>query len=188
MLVAGVLGCSRETLTMIRTFLTIFLFIAWLAETSAQETGPIITDGIVKAPIESVWRAWSTSEGLRAWLAPHAEIDFRLGGLMRSNYNAEGSLSDPQTIENVILSFEPERMLSIKVSKAPAQFPFPNAIYKMWTVMYFEEVNENETYIRVVGMGFDPSEESQRMRNFFAQGNRVTIEQLQHYFSQAVRN
>jgi hypothetical protein len=30
---------------------------------------------------------------------------------MRTNYNPQGRLGDPQTIENVILSFEPRRML-----------------------------------------------------------------------------
>jgi hypothetical protein len=34
----------------------------------------------------------------------------------------------PQTIENVILSFEPCRVLSVRVAKAPENFPFPNAI------------------------------------------------------------
>ena len=44
----------------------------------------------------------------------------------------------PQTIENVILSFEPRRMLSVRVAKAPENFPFPNAIRHTWTVVYFE--------------------------------------------------
>lgn len=170
---------------MIRTLVALTTLAVLSVYARAQETEPIVTEGKIEASIESVWQAWTTSEGLRAWLAPHAEIDFRLGGLMRTNYNAEGTLDDPQTIENTILSFEPERMLSIKVAKAPTAFPFPKAIYKMWTVIYFEKVGPNVTHIRVVGMGFDSSEESQRMRTFFEQGNRITVEQLQRHFSQA---
>ena len=33
--------------------------------------------------------------GLRSWLAPHAEIDLRIGGLMRANYDSRGALGDP---------------------------------------------------------------------------------------------
>ena len=93
-------------------------------------------DGIVEGSIEQVWVALTTSEGLRSWRAPHAEIDFGIGDVMWTNYNPQGRLGDPGTIENAILSFEPQRMLSVKVSKAPANFPFPNAIHEMWTVSY----------------------------------------------------
>lgn len=80
------------------------LVIILCATLSAQEVGPIINEEIVDAPVENVWAAWSTSDGLRAWLAPHADIDLRVGGLMRTNYNTSGTLGDPQTIENAILS------------------------------------------------------------------------------------
>lgn len=34
------------------------------------------------------------------------------------------TLSDANTIENRILAYEPERMLAIRIAKAPASFPF----------------------------------------------------------------
>lgn len=138
---------------------------------------------VVAAPLDAVWAAWTTGDGLRSWLAPHAEIDLRIGGRMRSNYNAQGTLDDPQAIENVVLSFEPQRMISIRVAKAPANFPFPNAIGEMWTVLYFEAAGRNATRVRVVGMGFNGSDESQRMRAFFERGNATTLEQLQRHFA-----
>lgn len=160
-----------------RTVTTVALM-SLLATASAQDTSPLITEGIVDAPVEAVWAAWTTNEGLRSWLAPHVSIDFRIGGLIRTNYNAAGVLGDAQTIENTILSFEPGRMLSIKVTKAPENFPFPNAVREMWTVMYFDPNGESQTIVRVVGLGFGPDEESQGMRAFFERGNVVTIDQL----------
>ncbi len=149
----------------------------------AQNTASLVSEGVIDAPVADVWALWATSEGLRAWLAPHADIDFRVGGLMRANYNAAASLDAPDTIENRILSFEPERMLSIQVAKAPDNFPFPNAIYVMWTVMYFEALDANRTQVRVVGLGFDATEESQNMRAFFERGNMATIQQMQRHFA-----
>lgn len=150
---------------------------------SAQNVDPIVSEEIIEAPVDAVWAAWTTSDGLRAWLAPHAETELRLGGLMRTNYNSKGSLGDPGTIENAILSFDPKRMLSIKVSKTPEGFPFPNAIYQMWTVLYFQPEGADRTRLRVVGLGFGPDEESQKMRAFFERGNQVTLQQLQSHFS-----
>jgi uncharacterized protein YndB with AHSA1/START domain len=155
------------------------------ASSIVTDTRPIVSEVVVEASAETVWTAWTTGAGLRAWLAPHAEIDLRLGGLMRTNYNQQGTLGDPQTIENTILSFEPSRMLSIRVTKFAPDFPFPNAVGDMWTVIYLEPAGEGRTRVRVVGLGFRTDEESQRMRTFFDRGNAVTLRQLQNYFSRA---
>ncbi len=144
---------------------------------------PLIHEGLVEAPLTEVWNLWSSSEGLRLWMAPHAEIDLRVGGLMRANYNPEGKLGDSQTIVNTVLSFEPHRMISIKVAKAPEGFPFPNAITQMWSVIYFAAVDENRTAVREVSLGFSADTESQRMREFFDRGNATTMSQLQQYFA-----
>ena len=153
----------------------------------AQDVTPIAREGVVQASLDQVWTAFTTSAGLRSWLAPHAEIDFRIGGLMRTNYNPKGQLGDSETIENAILSFEPQRMISIKVAKAPANFPFPNAIRDMWTVMYFAAEGPGRTHIREVTLGFGSDPESQRMRAFFDQGNATTLSQLQRHFAARAR-
>jgi uncharacterized protein YndB with AHSA1/START domain len=157
---------------------TVAASLTFLAAAGAQETSPLITEGIVDAPVEAVWSAWTTDEGLRSWLAPQVSIDLRIGGVLQTNYDAAGALGDTQTIANTILSFEPRRMLSIKVTKTPRDFPFPNAVKEMWTVMYFEPDGDAQTRIRVVSLGFTPDEESQRMRAFFERGNADTLEQL----------
>ena len=124
---------------------------------------------------------------LRSWLAPHAEIDFRIGGKMRANYDAAGDLSDAQTIENTILSYEPHRMLSIRVTKAPEGFPFADAVKDMWTVVYFEPGEPDQTVVRVVSLGFTAEAQSQAMRAFFDQGNAATIQQMQERLGRAAQ-
>ena len=154
--------------------LSIFLNGSW-----AQDTGPLVHEAVIDASLETVWNSWTTTEGLKSWLAPHAEIDFRIGGKMRANYDVNGDLDDPSTIENTVLAFDPNRMITIRVSKAPDDFPFANAIYDMWTILYFEAIAPNQTQVRVVSNGFSADEESQNMRMFFSQGNAVTLQQLQ---------
>ena len=150
----------------------------------AKASEPIVTEGVVSAPVTAVWNAWATTAGLKSWLAPHADIDLRIDGLMRSNYDPKGSLGDPGTIENRVLAYEPERMLSIKVVKAPEKFPFKGKVGDMWTVLYFQPTSDGKTTLRIVGMGFGNDDESQRMREFFKQGNAHTLVQLQKRFQQ----
>ena len=78
-------------------------------------------------------------------------------------------------------------MISIKVAKAPDRFPFPNAIQRMWTVIYFEAVEPGRTRVRSVSLGFEANEESQKMRAFFAQGNATTLRQLARHFARPPR-
>ena len=172
---------------MSRSTAVLALVVILAGPASAQDARPIVSEVVVEASVETVWAAWTTGEGLRAWLAPHAEIDLRLGGLMRTNYNPQGTLGDPQTIENSILSFEPGRMLSIRVTKFAPDFPFPNAVGDMWTVIYLEPAGGGRTRVRVVGLGFGADDESERMRAFFDRGNAVTLRQLQNHFSRASR-
>lgn len=177
---------NRATTMRILLFAVYSLVFATVAA-QEQEPGPLVHEGIVNAPIDKVWEAWTTDAGLRSWLAPHAEIDFRISGKMRANYRLDGSLDDPGTIENTVLSYDPYRMISMKVSKAPDDFPFQDAIYEMWTVIYFEPVDAQQTRISVIANGFASNEESQAMRAFFERGNALTIRQMQERIPSAAQ-
>jgi uncharacterized protein YndB with AHSA1/START domain len=142
----------------------------------------LLVEGTIEAPLAAVWSALTTSEGLQSWMAPHAEIDLRIDGLMRANYRVEGSLGDRSTIVNQVLSFEPQRMLSTRVAQPPEGFPFPNAVRNMWTVIYFEPLADERTRLRVVSLGVGDDDESQRMRAFFEKGNAATLQKLQAKF------
>jgi uncharacterized protein YndB with AHSA1/START domain len=150
---------------------------------SAQDERPLVHEGIVNAPLEQVWAAYTTKAGLESWMVAHAEIDLRVGGKMRTQYNPKGTLEGGHGIENTILSYEPMRMLSFKVTRAPQGFPFPNAISNMWSVVYFEAQGEKATRVREVSLGFGDDEESKKMREFFNRGNAITMERLQKRFA-----
>lgn len=157
-------------------------FICMAIAMPVRATESIVSEGVVAAPTAAVWNAWSTASGLRAWLAPHADVDLRIDGLMRANYDPQASLGGPGTIENRILSYEPGRMLSIRVARAPENFPFKARVAEMWTVLHFEPTADGNTLLRIVGMGFGADKESQKMKEFFRRGNAYTLAQLQQHF------
>ena len=148
-----------------------------------ENENALIHEGVVEAPVDQVWAAYTTKEGLESWMVAAAEIDLRVGGLMKTRYHAKGPIEDGKGIENIILSYEPKRMISLKVTRAPTGFPFPNAITNMWTVVYFEPLDEKTTRVRSVSLGFKDDEESKKMREFFNHGNAVTLQGLQKRFS-----
>ncbi len=151
---------------------------------SAQAGEPaLVHEGIVAAPVADVWAAFTTRTGMESWMVAHAEIDLKVGGLMQTHYSAEGRIGDAGTIVNTVLSFDPQRMFSIKVARAPERFPFKNAIRSMWTVVYFEPAGDSRTRVTIRSMGFESDEESRRMRAFFDRGNAQTLAALQKRFA-----
>jgi uncharacterized protein YndB with AHSA1/START domain len=164
--------------------LLLIMFCALTVSAGEDKTMQEVQDEI-DAPVEEVWRAFTTKEGIESWMVPMAEIDLRIGGVMRTNYNAAGRLGDPNTITNTILSYDPMRMLSIKATGAPANFPYKKALENMWTVIYFEPLPSNRTRVRVVGLGYGEDSEAQMMREFFKKGNAITLEHLKKRFAKS---
>jgi len=143
----------------------------------------LVHEGLVAAPSKDVWAALTTEEGQESWMVAHSELELKVGGLMRTHYDSKGKIGDPGTIENTIISYDPERMLSMRVTKTPAGFPFPNAVMRMWTVIYLEPAGPSATRVRFVGLGFGGDEESVKMRAFFDRGNAYTLKKLQERFA-----
>lgn len=139
----------------------------------------------IDAPPAKVWAAYTTKEGLESWCVAHASFDLRLGGLMKSNYDPAGKIGDPKTIENEVLAFDPERMITLKVKKAPEGFPFPAAVKTIWHVLYFEDAGDGRTHVTCRGLGYTKEAEHQKMRSFFARGNAHTLGQLKEHFKKA---
>jgi len=142
-----------------------------------------LNEGIVDAPVAEVWKVWSTSEGYKVLGPALAEVDLRVGGTIRSRYRGDGVLGDAETIENVILAYEPPTMMAIKITKPPAAFPFKEAWRKPWTVLTLIPLDDGRTLIRVASLGYGTDEESLAMRRFFEAGNQQTIEQVQRHFA-----
>lgn len=167
-----------------RTLCSICLALV-LPNTPAQAQGdqPLVHEGIVNAPADQVWSAFTTKAGLESWMVAHADVDLKIGGRMKTQYDPKATTEDASAIANEFLSYEPQRMLSFRVVKAPATFPFPEAIKNMWTVVYFEPHGDRATRVRVVCLGFTAEEQSQKMRAFFSRGNALTLEHLQQHFA-----
>jgi uncharacterized protein YndB with AHSA1/START domain len=146
-----------------------------------------VNEGTINAPVAAVWSVWTTSEGYKSLGVAKADVDFRLGGLIRSHYSATGTLGDEETIENRILAYEPRRMIAIRIERTPKSFPFKNAWKQTWTVITLTDLGNNRTHIRIASMGFGTDEESASMRKFFEAGNAETIKVLQDHYATGKR-
>jgi hypothetical protein len=166
--------------------LTLFVLLATSSPNvtlRAPNLEPITYDATLDAKLDDAWNAFATSKGWKSWAVAQAEVDLRNGGRIRTTYSKTATLGDESTIENTIMCYDPKRMLSFRVTRFPKGFPFPKAVESMWTVIYFESVSENRTKVTVRSMGFTADEESQKMREFFVRGNKITMDALVAHFA-----
>ena len=165
-------------------------FVLLIASLLINQTGPsdksvVMHSAELPISVEKAWNAFTRPEEMTKWMVAKAEIDLRVGGKMLTSYSKDSNLHDEKTIENTYLSFDPQRMISIKATGQPKGFPFPEAIKKMWTVIYFEPLGANKTKLTVRSLGFTDDPESQKMREFFDRGNKYTLDELAAYASKS---
>ncbi len=134
---------------------------------------------IVAAPVTEVWRLWSTSEGLASWVAPVAAIDLRVGGIWEASYDRNAEIGAPGNIRNRVLSYAPERMVSIAVDSAPPNFPHADIVGNLWTVIELEPVDAQSTRVRVAMYGYGAGDGYDALYAHFDRGNAWTLQQLQ---------
>lgn len=144
---------------------------------------PLVHSAVIAAPRAEVWKAWTTSEGIRKWMVPNGEVELKIGGKFRTSYTKDSDLTGPDVIENTILAYDPGKMISFRNTKSPDRFPFKTAMEKVWTVVYLDDAEGQKTRVTVRMIGFDPTEESQKMKSFFRQGNQATLDSLSKLFA-----
>ncbi|MEX2217791.1 MAG: SRPBCC domain-containing protein [Phycisphaerales bacterium] len=154
---------------------------------AAAAVAPQVVEQIVAAPPEELWRVFTTGEGFTKLGVAKAEVDLRVGGLMRSHYRPEGVIGDEGTIENQIIAYEPLRMIAFRIHKPPAGFPFKEAWKGTWSVATFTDLGDGRTHLRLAGLGYTDEPESRAMREFFEKGNAWTLEKLASQYDAAAK-
>lgn len=115
-----------------KRLLTVMLWSCAVLGTTAvageSDAPSFVTEGSVKAPVATVWKVWSTPQGYQLLGVAKVDMDFRVGGVIRSHYRSSGSLGDEQTIENRILAYEPQHMLAICIQRPPRSLSVPRSV------------------------------------------------------------
>ncbi len=135
---------------------------------------------VIEAPLAEVWTAFTTPEGLKkSWGVALAEVDFRLGGTFRTNYNEKGTIGDAETITHHIIAYEPQRMLALR-TEAPANAPEEVRLIceHGWTVIRLEPLGPGRTRATETMMGYQEGPLWDKAYAFFEKGNAWTHEHM----------
>src|SRR5579862_6955770 len=137
---------------------------------------------MVPATIEQVWEAFTTSEGLRSFVAPFAHVELKIGGFWETSYNPEAKIGDPSNILNEIISYLPMEMISIRVAQAPPNFPVPDFGKSVWTVLQFRDQGNNRVRVITTMLGWKEGGNWDVVYQIFTQGNPHVLKSLYSLF------
>lgn len=142
----------------------------------------LIQEFNINASVKSVWEAYTTAKGWKNWVAPLVEIDLKIGGQIRANYNSEGSIGDSTTIINNIINYVPERLITLQ-SEISEHFPefMKKDAKNFYNIVYFYPMDKNKTNIISYGIGYKNNEKYNALMKFFISGNEMTYINLIAY-------
>jgi len=137
---------------------------------------------IINVSVDSVWNAYTTKEGWESWATAIAEIDFRLNGVIKTNYNNEGKIGDESTIVLHIINYVPRRALTLQ---AEVSSHFPDFMQEdekdLYNMILFEEISPNRTKVISYGIGYKKNEKYLSLLEFFIKGNEQSYLNLISY-------
>jgi uncharacterized protein YndB with AHSA1/START domain len=136
---------------------------------------------IVDAPIESVWQAWTTIEGIKSFFAPDCKLELWPTGAYEMYFN----LGAPEGLRGgegcTILAIEERKMLSFTWN-APPEFP---KIREQWThvCLRFAPLGADRTKVTFIQDGWGSNPEWIEVYQYFENAwGQIVLPRLQARF------
>ncbi len=142
----------------------------------------LIQEFTVNVSIDSVWNAYTTKQGWESWAVSIAEIDLKIGGYIKTNYNINEKIGDSNTITTHIINYVPKKLITLQ---AEITENFPKFMKKeekdFYNIIYFEKVGNEVTNVVSYGIGYKKTEKYLSLMKFFIQANEMLLMNLITY-------
>ncbi|MEQ5789582.1 SRPBCC domain-containing protein [Muricauda sp. NFXS6] len=139
----------------------------------------LIQEFIVNSPIDSVWNAYTTKKGWESWAVPLAEVDLKVGGYIKTNYNKAGKIGDSTTIVTHIINYAPKTLITLQ---AEITDNFPEFMKKeakdFYNIIYFNEIEKGKTSVKSYGIGYKNNPKYLSLLKYFIPANEKLLMNL----------
>lgn len=172
----------RRTVTALRLAAAMAV-VSFVAAAAGEDRSVMRWEVVVNGSLEETWAAFTVKEEIEQWMVPVCEIDLRLGGTMKTNYDKNAGIGGPGTIVHHILAYEPKRMISSRFD-APENAQVAKVAEATWGVTRLEPIGPAQTRVIFTSCGWGEGEAWDAARKFFEKGNAYTFEKLKKYFEE----
>ena len=148
-----------------RIFIIVALSWVIISPAFAQMRPMAYAEVTVDVPVAGVWEDWTTEQGLESFYAPKAIVDLQPGGAYEVWFLPDAEPGMKGAEDGVILGYQEGRMLQYTWMMPPYM---PEIKPHMTVVqMYFDEISETRTRVRLYHTGFGDSEKWQEAESYF---------------------
>jgi uncharacterized protein YndB with AHSA1/START domain/uncharacterized protein YciI len=119
----------------------------------------------VAAPLEEVWKAWTTVEGVKRFFASDAKIEMKIGGAYEIYFGPEEKQGLRGSEGCEVLSFLPMEMLSFSWN-APPDYPEIRP-WRTRVILNFRRLQDGRIRVNLAHYGFGEGEEWDAVWNYF---------------------
>ena len=135
----------------------------------------------VPAPVDRVWRAWTTVEGIREWFARDAVVELEALGTFEVLFMPENPPGQRGAEHNLFLAVQPLRFLSFTWDAPPSN---PEARRQRTSVaLRFQPLGPNETRVWFEQTGWGDGGSWDRAFDYFTQAWAGVLAQLRYRFT-----
>lgn len=131
----------------------------------------------IKAPLNEVWQAWTTTEGVTTFFAPKAKVELKIGGSYEMLFDLEAPEGSQGGEGLRILSYLPKQRLAFEWN-APPEFPNVRG-EKTWVVVCLEAKDENHTKVTLTHLGWQAGEEWNQVYAYFLRAWDIVMGRLE---------
>jgi uncharacterized protein YndB with AHSA1/START domain len=152
----------------------------FLATLAAAEERMLHKEVVVKAPVEAVWNAWTTSEGIKTFFAPDAHVEARPDGPFQIYMNPYAEPGMKGADDMRVLAVQPMKMLSYTWNAPPS---LPEARKQRTAVILrFAPAGEGETRVTLTHVGWGDGGEWDKSYAYFDKAWDKVLGNLQQRF------
>ncbi|MBL8344046.1 MAG: SRPBCC domain-containing protein [Rubrivivax sp.] len=119
----------------------------------------------VPAPLDQVWAAWTTREGIVGFFAPDARVEARVGGAFQIYFDPGAAAGDRGADDMRFLALQPKRMLSFDWNAPPS---LPEARQqRTFVVVRFAPLDDKTTRVTLHHTGWGDGGEWDKAYAYF---------------------
>lgn len=135
----------------------------------------------VKAPVEAVWKAWTTNEGITSFFAPGANVEARVDGPFEIYMNPFGEPGLKGADGMRILALQDRRMISFTWN-APPHLPEARA-QRTYVTVRMKPASEGETDVTLFHGGWGDGGEWDKAYAYFDRAWGNVLKNLEKRFT-----
>lgn len=138
---------------------------------------------LVSSPIDRVWWAWTTSEGMASWWAKQSWIDLKIDGPFELYFLLDQPRGSQGAEGCRILSYVPPEMLSFSWNFPPE---IPEIRFEhTWVVLRFARIGPSETRVVFDQLGWKQGSAWEKGWRYFDEAWGQVLDQLRNVFPKA---